>query len=356
MLLFINTTLYGIKSVPIENKIAGLYIAYFNRAPDMNGLSYWKNKGEEAQTEGIDISVVLKDLSASFALHPTFTRTYGDLNNSAFVRKVYINALGREGDSNGIDYWTNRLNLSEGSSGYLSRSDFVSVFVEAALTFDSTDSWYENLSQEELDAAQLRQDLLANKVEVALAFVSQLQEKTNVQDNNNPESEPAYLASIKVVEDITEEHTTVEKMLDFLQSAKEIEDPITAILDGKLPYGARPSFVELSAIQEGIMLSDTLVPSSEAMVEIDGLKEGEHIELYVPTIGGQVPVTPSNISIEDGRITFQVPSDIVDGNLSILIDDDIKWSVPYEIVTTHAPILSNITPKQAKVGDNVVLE
>ena len=107
------------KEVTLEEKISGLYIAFFNRAADEKGLDYWKHKGESAP----DPAAVLKELAAGFATHPSFDRAYGELDNKRFVEAVYRNALGREGDAEGVNYWTGRLNLPEGDYGYLSRSD-----------------------------------------------------------------------------------------------------------------------------------------------------------------------------------------------------------------------------------------
>ena len=63
------------KTVLTEQKIAGLYAAFFNRAPDMSGLSYWTNRANIAQTNGQGASGVFKELSAGFATHPVFTST-----------------------------------------------------------------------------------------------------------------------------------------------------------------------------------------------------------------------------------------------------------------------------------------
>ncbi len=211
--------------VTLETKITGLYVAFFNRAADEGGLTYWTNKGNNSSNQ----SNVLKELAAGFAQHASFDRAYGDLSNQSFVEAVYKNALGREGDTAGINYWTSRLNLSQNDPNYLSRSDFVSVFVEAALTFDRNDTQYAGLSEEDLNGAQFRHDLLANKAEVGLAFTHQLGTLSNVTDNENPESDPAYLASIKIISGVTEDFTTVTMMTDLLYSVRNSVDPIEVI-------------------------------------------------------------------------------------------------------------------------------
>jgi len=85
------------------------------------------------------------------------------------------------------------------------------------------------LSEADLDAAQLRQDLITNKVEAALAFTHQLGNLSNVQDSQNPESDPAYLASIRIISGVTEEQGTLESTLAFLDSIHNSDDPIAVI-------------------------------------------------------------------------------------------------------------------------------
>ncbi len=223
----ITCTTLNAQEVTLETKITGLYVAFFNRAADEGGLTYWTNKGNNSSNQ----SNVLKELAEGFAQHASFDRAYGHLGNQSFVEAVYKNALGREGDTAGINYWTSRLNLSQNDPNYLSRSDFVSVFVEAALTFDRNDPQYAGLSEAVLDQAQLRHDLLANKAEAGLAFTHQLGTLSNVSEEHqsDPESDPAYLASIKIISEVTESSATVSTMLDFFESIKDTDNPIEAI-------------------------------------------------------------------------------------------------------------------------------
>jgi len=118
-ILLVNIA-FGAKEVSLETKIAGLYVAFFNRAPDKSGLNYWIDRANS-----IDPKNVVIEEARLFATHPSFDRAYGTLNNQEFVEEIYKNALGREGDSAGIAYWSGRLNLPKSDPNYLSRSDFV---------------------------------------------------------------------------------------------------------------------------------------------------------------------------------------------------------------------------------------
>ncbi len=208
-----------------EQKIAGLYVAFFNRAPDFSGLNYWKNKIDIAENEGKDSMQIFKEIASGFATHPVFVSIYDCLDNKAFVQAIYINTLGKKGDVDGINYWTNQLNNG------LIRSDMVAIFINSSLTLDLTFENFPTLSQNELEAAQLRQDLITNKVNVSLEFVNLLGSKTDIKNLSNVESNPAYKASLKILTSITAEVSSVEETLFFLETIMNKVDPIAEILD-----------------------------------------------------------------------------------------------------------------------------
>ena len=228
LIFMINFSSFA-RDISNEQKIAGLYVAFFNRAPDMNGLNYWKSRTDEILAHGKDPMVVFKEISKGFSTHPVFTSIYGNLNNKEFVEAIYRNVLGREGDSEGVNYWTSLLDGNNGVNP-LSRSDMVANFVNTSLTVDLTPQNFPTLSTDELNAAKLRQDLITNKTEVALEFVNQLGDKTNVVDYENPENDPAYKASIKILSEVTEDSSTVQVTQEYLADIKEDSKSIDEIL------------------------------------------------------------------------------------------------------------------------------
>ncbi|MFT5661092.1 MAG: hypothetical protein ACI9TV_001738 [Sulfurimonas sp.] len=212
-------------AVTIEDKISGLYISFFNRAADEEGLTYWKTQGKNAEASGIDVLVVLKDLASGFATHPTFTSRYSSMGNEAFVKAIYINSLGQEGDTVGIAYWTDLINNG------ISRSDVVAEFIDASLSTDLTAANYPNLSPEKVQAAIQRQNLITNKVAVAVNFTNSLGILTNVQDSQNPENDPAYLASIEVLKDITIEASTATDRINQINDLRSDAQSAISIIN-----------------------------------------------------------------------------------------------------------------------------
>jgi len=192
------------REVSDEQKISGLYAAFFNRAPDMDGLNAWKTMVEDVRADGKEPIEVLKYIAFYFSGHPVFASTYGNLNNEQFVRAVYINALGREGDSEGVVAWTEL--LDDG----MSRSDMIAIFINTSLTVDLIPSNFPTLSQAELDAGILRQNLITYKTEVSVAFVNELDYRTNITNLADIENDPAYKASIKVLSGVNEDRASVD--------------------------------------------------------------------------------------------------------------------------------------------------
>jgi hypothetical protein len=86
-----------------------LYTAYFSRLPDLKGLAYWVGK--------LQTGTPLRTVSSSFAASSEFKRTYGSLNNDAFVDLIYRNVLGRPGDASGRAYWIGQLNANRQTRG-----------------------------------------------------------------------------------------------------------------------------------------------------------------------------------------------------------------------------------------------
>ena len=205
----------------IREKITGLYIAFFNRAPDKSGLDYWESR---ASSLGEDVAI--KELALGFASQTKFHNLYDSLSNREFIESIYKNILGSSGDSAGVNYWVNQLESGK------SRSDIVADFVSLALDFDPNNPQYSSLSQAEIDMALDRQAYLKNKIDVSLKFITIFGDKTNLDTNTNPnnpdslDKDPAYRASIKVVSTITDDRDSVDRVLEALEVLKNREDGI----------------------------------------------------------------------------------------------------------------------------------
>jgi len=186
--------------MPVTNQqlIAGLYVAFYNRAPDQSGLTYWNNRASKSNSEDI-----FKEIASGFAGHPKFAALYNDLNNQQFVEAIYLNVLGFEGDTSGIEFWTGAITKG------MARPQMVYEFVFSALNNNLDDAKWDSLTIEEKAIAQNRQDTLLNKTNAALAFVENYGDSTNISTPGNLDSDPAYLASIAALFGINETEVSI---------------------------------------------------------------------------------------------------------------------------------------------------
>ncbi len=81
--------------------IVRLYISFFQRRVDHEGLMYWIDRHES------DMSLI--EIAQVFAQGSEFQTRYGSLDDAAFIDLVYQNVLGRPADSDGRDYWLEQL-------------------------------------------------------------------------------------------------------------------------------------------------------------------------------------------------------------------------------------------------------
>lgn len=176
----------------MRDKVLALYIAYYDRAPDEAGLSFWLNAAQDGQS--------LYDISAGFANHRTFEQNYGGLSTRGIVEAMYLNVLKRPGETSGIDYWVNQVE----ENGLTIPEIFVN-FTIGALQID-LESQYRSgaLSAADYALAFERTKVFENLMISSEMFLDSFSDATNISASSGPvESDPAYLASVAVLEHVT---------------------------------------------------------------------------------------------------------------------------------------------------------
>ena len=134
-----------------------LYIAYFNRAPDAIGLSFWGTAFANGTT---------LEQSAAFFIDQDETRALyaEDLSNADFATAVYDNVLGREADEEGFTFWVDALN--DGSVG---RDQFILAILGGAKAEPPADASQAFIDQQLADRAYLE-----NKTDIGTYFAVNL--------------------------------------------------------------------------------------------------------------------------------------------------------------------------------------
>lgn len=99
-------------------RVVRLYKAALDRPPDAEGLNFWASN----ITAGIPVQILAGQIAGS----AEFQSRYNAADNIGFVQQLYRNALGREADAPGINFWiTARANGS-------TRGDVLTQFSESA--------------------------------------------------------------------------------------------------------------------------------------------------------------------------------------------------------------------------------
>ena len=111
-LSFDLTTLEGQRDA-----ITAIYVGYFNRAPEPEGLEYWIGRLQEFLdgAEDGDAGLSLAQIANSFSVQPETTSIYSFFTTPSltgaegFITQVYLNLFNRTPDADGLDYWTGQL-------------------------------------------------------------------------------------------------------------------------------------------------------------------------------------------------------------------------------------------------------
>ncbi|MCI4412140.1 MAG: DUF4214 domain-containing protein, partial [Thiotrichales bacterium] len=133
---FIDTT--------TRSSLIELYVAYFNRAPDADGLAYWSDKVANGGWTVANVARSFMDQAEVQSTYPNY------MTSQDIVTKVYANVLGRAADTAGNAYWVNQL-----TTGAVTKADLIQAVVNAAKSATGTAA----------DAA-----ILANKTSVGEYF------------------------------------------------------------------------------------------------------------------------------------------------------------------------------------------
>ncbi len=200
--IFFFTSLISSNSfaVPVEQSIIGLYVAYYNRAPDQGGFNYWVN---EARLNGN--SAALLSISEGFKNNEKFIEDYpASLSNAQFVTKIYHNILNRAPDADGLNYWVSQLDNG------LEKHEFIVTYVNNVLGYTGTVP--EGISS---------QQMFSNKIAVGQYFIDVLGEASN----GNPGT-LAYTRSVDALACVTKEASSVNSAKKLIEKYLTTNEPI----------------------------------------------------------------------------------------------------------------------------------
>ena len=215
----------------IQQEIAGLYSALYNRAADFPGYSYWISVvSHQPDSGGVTLAnsgttaVTLNDaqvLGQSFVntQSTVFNQTYGSLTDSQFINALYVNIGGNVGDPGGITYWTNLLQQAEagGQTVQAARAGLIGQFVHDLI--DVNLSTFPGLTAAQLQAAQLRQETIDNKNAVSVSYLNASQESSGAILNPLSVGDAAFQAAVTSLHSVSSVGTTADIAIIGIQNA-----------------------------------------------------------------------------------------------------------------------------------------
>lgn len=294
--------------VTIQQSVAALYVAVFNRAADAAGLNAWT----AAITSG---KQTFAQVAAGFAAHEVFTAGIGTLNNTDFVSALYQNILGSAGDAAGIANWTNQLNAGK------SKADVAALFVQAALTVDIPAMLAAgSLTAAEAAAATVRQQTLTNKADVGIYFAQTLGNASNLNpltvssSKAGLEADPIYNASKAAIANVTNTPASVAAAKDAIAVAAGSSNPAQALLGGSFTLTNGVDTLTGGTGNDTFVAGSTIVidPATGASSIVDSLQGpdslvgGAGIDTLKVTLGNAASApAPTLAGIENVEATFK---------------------------------------------------
>lgn len=106
----INSFVRDSKFEASHGPVTRLYRATFLRTPDYGGFMFWLDQLQSG-------AWTLDGIAEFFSGSAEFQQRYGTLTNDGYVRQLYRNVLGREGDPGGIAFWTSELDFGRRTRG-----------------------------------------------------------------------------------------------------------------------------------------------------------------------------------------------------------------------------------------------
>lgn len=112
-----------------------LYVAFFNRVPDADGLEYWIDQFKA----GMNLDQISQSFYTAALMYPTQTGYNVTMTDRDFVKVIYKNVLGRSGSKappeEDINYWVNELKNGR------SKGSLIRIMLTSARSFTGDPEW-----------------------------------------------------------------------------------------------------------------------------------------------------------------------------------------------------------------------
>ena len=338
----------------VNEQIASLYVAFFDRAPDEAGLNYWYNVATE--DGALTNPDYIYDIAAGFAQHPAFEDIYSGMTDEEFVEAIYMNVTNNDNiDSDALIYWTEQI-AEHG------RADMVANFTTTVLEYNGDDA-----------DGQYRTAYLQAKVETGLSFAGTLGEESNPTSESNLENDPAYIASQFIMNKFDEASTIAEvneikaealayignhPTLDMWVNQNPEINPTDAVVldeDGQADGSVIASDIDNKFVGQDLLFSLNAAPAhGEVEVNSDGTFTYTPYQDYNGTDSFVVQVEDGEGGVDTAvvNITVNPVNDApVAPNASVITDEDTAIQVTVQATDVDGDALTYSITAQASHGN-----
>ncbi|PID42308.1 MAG: hypothetical protein CSB48_11025 [Proteobacteria bacterium] len=142
-------------------RIQSMYVAYYGRAADYDGLAWWKNRIEE---KGGDLA----DIINAFGRSPEYDSRFGHLPTADLISNLYLQMFGRLPENAGLVWWTDEID-----SGRVTLPEAALAIADGARNEDTLVLKYRTIVSMRITNAvkQQRKQYLFDQIELVKLFV-----------------------------------------------------------------------------------------------------------------------------------------------------------------------------------------
>lgn len=252
----------------VEQQVQSLYIGYYGRAGDPDGLAYWIHQVEN----GMPLAAVAASFSVQVESKAKYAFLNGGSDASAFIDQIYANLFNRAPDAGGKAYWLDNLNKAKGNSEAI--STFILSVIGGAQSNDLS--------------------VINNKIAAAVDFSTSVENaeiETSVHVGGMPVLSNDFVFAAKGVVD----SEVTGNVFTLQDSHQETLDYINDHRDTKILIETVEKIVEKVVIQKEIVEVEKIVFQDKIVLVDKIVKEYVYVDVPVEVPGETIEVEPAHV-------------------------------------------------------------
>ncbi len=259
-------------------QLTQLYLAYFGRPPDFDGITFYTSNPAATTTS----------VAAAFSASPESVALFGPTFNAAQINAIYQNLFNRDAEPAGLTYWS-----TEVAAGRITPAGASLAILQGAQNADKT-------------AAD-------NKLAIATSFYGQLDTTAEITGYSGTAAAASARAFLKTVADTAASVTAAQTGLGTAVAAAVAQGPIAGVpgVTSSLTLN-QDTLVGGSAndVFNATIALDGAGAPKDTLTGIDSIDGGAGTDTLNATISANVAATIKNVEIINTRFTGAVSMDL----------------------------------------------